>query len=167
MNHPGTRPPQRRVLARFPKTAPSTTRTVDQHRHDEKGSVTPWFVVTAIGLIAIVGLVLDGGDVLHTQQRAYGIAAQAARTGGQQLDVAAVVSGGEFAVEPNTAIAAAHEYLDAAGVKGTVTIAADQIHVTVREDCTPQILGAFGLGPFPIEVTASARLVRVIGGTEG
>lgn len=134
--------------------------------HPEEGSVTPWFIVSALALIVIVGLVLDGGSHLHAQQHAYGLAAQAARTGGQQLDTTAVMAGEGFTVDQAQAVTAANQYLATAGTDGTVWVEGGRVHVTVRQTYTPQILGMFGAGPFPVEVTATARLVRVVAGAE-
>ena len=155
------------AASRGVRTAPSTQRTVYLRRHDERGSVTAWFATVSFALVVIVGLVLDGGAQLHAEERAFGIAAQAARTGGQQLDTAAVVASQGFAVDPDQAVDAAHQYLAEVGVDGTVWVDGDQVHVVVNDSYTPVVLGMLGLGPFTIEATASARLIRVLGGAEG
>jgi len=157
------------------RNQPHTTRPVEPRRHwysrrdqdgDQDGSVSVWMITAAIGLILIVGVVLDLGSQLHAQQHAYAVAAQAARTGGQQLDAASVLAGGDFTVDPAAAVDAASVFLAESDMPGTAWVEGDQVHVTVRDTYTPQILGRIGLGPFPVEVTASARLVRVVGGAE-
>lgn len=143
------------------------TRIAHLRERPDEGSVSAWFITSAVALIAVVGLVLDGGSQLHATERAYGLAAQAARTGGQQLDTGAVVSGQVFTVDPYAAVAAAENYLAGAGVEGSAWIEGERVHVAVTDSYTPQLLGMLGLGPFPVEATASARLVRVLGGAEG
>ncbi|RPF21463.1 pilus assembly protein TadG-related protein [Myceligenerans xiligouense] len=133
---------------------------------DEEGSVTAWFATVSFALVVIVGLVLDGGAQLHAQERAYSIAAQAARTGGQQLDAGAVLAGEGFAVDPRHATTAAQQYLADVGVDGTAWVDGDRVHVAVNDSYTPTLLGMLGLGPFPVDATASARLIRVVGGVE-
>ncbi|MEU4360323.1 pilus assembly protein TadG-related protein [Promicromonospora sp. NPDC023987] len=133
---------------------------------EQTGSVSVWMVTACIGLILIVGVVLDLGSQLHAQQRAYTVAAQAARTGGQQLDAASVLAGGDFAVDSAAAVDAASAFLAESDMPGTAWVEGDQVRVTVHDTYTPQVLGRIGLGPFPVEVTASARLIRVVGGAE-
>lgn len=133
---------------------------------DATGSVTAWFATVSFALVVIVGLVLDGGAQLHAQERAYSIAAQAARTGGQQLDTGAVLAGEGFVVDPGQATAAAQQYLAGVGVDGTAWVDGDRVHVTVSDSYTPVLLGMLGLGPFPVDATASARMIRVVGGVE-
>lgn len=162
-----TAPHSRVAASRAARTASATQRTVYQRRHDESGSVTAWFATVSFALVVIVGLVLDGGAQLHAEDRAFGIAAQAARTGGQQLDTAAVVASQGFVVDPDQAVAAAHQYLADVGVDGRVWVDGGQVHVVVNDSYTPVVLGLLGLGPFPVEATASARLIRVVGGAEG
>ncbi|MFB6391751.1 hypothetical protein [Polymorphospora lycopeni] len=71
------------------------------------------FVAVAIGaVLLIVGLVVDGVGRLRTQQLADNIAAEAARTGGQQIDRAAAVGGGAKVVDVDEAVAAAEAYVD-------------------------------------------------------
>lgn len=133
---------------------------------DEAGSVTVWVVTAAVTLIVIVGLVVDLGSQLTAQQQAYGLAAQAARTGAQQLDAAAVLGGDGFAVDPDQAVAAAGRYLSQNDTGGRAWIQDGRVFVTVQDSYSPRLLGQIGVGPLPVEVTASARLVRVIHGEE-
>ena len=56
-----------------------------------KGRVSAFVLITFTALLLVAGLVLeDGGDALAAKSRAIGIAEEAARTGSQQLDLAAV-----------------------------------------------------------------------------
>lgn len=54
-------------------------------RRDERGSISLWLVTTGFTMIVLVGLAIDLGGQVHTQQRAYAIAGEAARVAGQQL----------------------------------------------------------------------------------
>jgi Flp pilus assembly protein TadG len=51
----------------------------------ERGSVSIWLATASLVMIILVGLAVDLGGQVHTQQRARDIAAQAARVGGEQV----------------------------------------------------------------------------------
>ena len=55
---------------------------------DERGSITIWLAIASFAMMVLVGLAVDLGGQVHAQQRAHDIAAQAARTGGQQVQAA-------------------------------------------------------------------------------
>ncbi|WP_423464224.1 pilus assembly protein TadG-related protein [Promicromonospora sp. MS192] len=132
----------------------------------ESGSVTAWALagVAIIGLC--VGMAVDLGGQAHAHQRAYSLAAQAARTAGQEVS-ASVVAGHAPVVDPHAAVRAAHTYLATAGVQGTATVTGGtRITVTVHDTWQPRFLGVAGVGPLDVNATATARLIRTVGGTE-
>ena len=51
----------------------------------EQGSVAVWMISTALAMILMVGLAVDGSGQVLAKQRAQNVAAEAARAGGQQL----------------------------------------------------------------------------------
>jgi hypothetical protein len=59
----------------------------------EAGSVTLFVAITVVGLLVLCGLVADGGVKLRATQRVDSVAAEAARAGGQALDVPSAVEG--------------------------------------------------------------------------
>ncbi|MCL2534863.1 MAG: hypothetical protein FWE39_11935, partial [Nocardiaceae bacterium] len=61
----------------------------------------------------------------------------------------------------------AQRYLDQAGVHGTVTITSgNTITVTVRDTYDPQFLGLLGIHRLDVTGTATARLIRTLGGSQ-
>lgn len=56
-------------------------------RRDERGSITPFVVIVALGIILLAGLVIDGGRQLNAKGRAVAYAQEAARAGAQAVDV--------------------------------------------------------------------------------
>jgi Flp pilus assembly protein TadG len=137
-------------------------------RHaDELGSVTVWIALASLVMMVLVGLAVDLGGQVHAQQRAHDLAAQAARTGGEQVQAAPAIQGRYARIDTAAARVAAQDYLDAAGVDGTVSVTGgDTIHVSVTDAYDPRFLPFLGITHLDVSGTASARLVRTLGGTE-
>lgn len=134
---------------------------------DERGSISVWLVTSSFVMMMLVGLAVDLGGQVHAKQRAHNIAAQAARTGGEQVQAAPAIEGDYVAVDAVAARHAAEDYLAASGVTGTVTISGgDTITVNVTDTYTPKFLSFIGLGDLAVTGKASARLVRSLGGSE-
>ncbi len=127
----------------------------------DRGSVSLLFVIVAAGLLAMAGLVIDGGGKARAAAEADDTARAAARAGVQAIDPAAVLAGATPAADPARAAAAARSYLAAAGVSGTVSIAPGgrQLTVTTTGTYTPVLLSAAGVGPMQVAGTATADLV--------
>ena len=132
-------------------------------RRDEEGSISTWAVLGALVLTICVGLAVDLGGQIHAKQHAYDIAAEAARTGAQQV-AASAMTGRPLAVDPESAYWAATDYLTTSGVSGTVDTAEDLVTVTVHETYRPVFLGSIGIGDLNVTATATAHLVRTVGG---
>jgi Flp pilus assembly protein TadG len=137
-------------------------------RHaDERGSLTVWIALASLVMMVLVGLAVDLGGQVHAQQRAHDLAAQAARTGGEQVQAAPAIQGRYARIDTAAARVAAQDYLDAAGVDGTVSVTGgDTIHVSVTDAYDPRFLPFLGITHLDVSGTASARLVRTLGGTE-
>lgn len=128
---------------------------------DERGSISVWLVTSSFVMMMLVGLAVDLGGQVHAKQRAHNIAAQAARTGGEQVQAAPAIEGDYVAVDAVAARHAAEDYLAASGVTGNVTISdGDTITVNVTDTYTPKFLSFIGLGDLAVTGKASARLVR-------
>ena len=138
-----------------------------RHPRNERGSISIWLVTASFVMMMLVGLTVDLGGQVHTKQRAHDIAAQAARTGGEQVQAAPAIRGDYLAVDTTAARNAATDYLAASGVTGTVTITGgDTITVNVTDTYTPKFLSIIGLGDLTVTGEASARLIRSLGGSE-
>jgi Flp pilus assembly protein TadG len=136
-------------------------------RQDERGAVTVWIALASFVMMTLVGLAVDLGGQVHAQQRTHDLAAQAARAGGEQVQAAPAIQGRYARIDTEAARGAAQQYLDAAGVHGTVAITGgDTINVTVTDSYDPRFLPFLGIKRLDVTGTASARLVRTLGGTE-
>jgi len=135
--------------------------------HDERGSVSIWLAVSSFVMMILVGLAVDLGGQVHAKQRAHNIAAEAARTGGEQVQAAPAITGEYVAIDVVAARRAAEDYLSASGVMGTVRVTGgDTITVNVTDTYTPKFLGFIGVGDLTVTSQASARLIRNLGGSE-
>jgi len=133
----------------------------------EAGSVLPFLVVCVATLLVCAAFVVELGGTLHAQQRVNNLAAQAARTGGQQI---ALTQGGTpgsqtLTVDPYAARSAAQAHLSTAGVAGSVTVTDATLTVTVTDTYQSPIIGSIA-GPRQVSGSATARLVRTLAGTE-
>jgi Flp pilus assembly protein TadG len=129
-------------------------------RDAERGAIGVFLAVLVPGLLLIVGLAVDGGAKVAATQRANAIADEAARAGGQALDVSAALTG-QVRVDPAAAVASAQDYLSRNGVQGTVTVVdADtlQVSTTITEPTT--FLGLIGISTLTVEGTGTADLVN-------
>jgi Flp pilus assembly protein TadG len=97
----------------------------------DSGRVTIFFAIIAPAWIAMLGLVVVGGGRIRAFQRADNVAAEAARAAGSAIQASTAVQGGPKLVDAAKARTAALDYLRAAGATGTVTVSADQLHLTV------------------------------------
>jgi len=124
-----------------------------------------WFAVSSVTMLILAGLVIDGGGQVHTQQHDDDLAAQAARAGAEALQAAPAIEGTSATIDPTNARAAAQRYLNAAGLTGVVTLThRDTLTVTVHDSYQTQILGLIGVTHLDVTATASAHLIRTLGG---
>lgn len=136
-------------------------------RGDERGSITVWLALASFAMIVLVGLAVDLGAQVHAHERAHDLAAQAARAGGEEVDSGAAIQGSGLWINPAAARAAAQRYLDQAGVSGTVAVTSgNTITVTVHDSYHPQFLGLIGIQRLDVTGTATARLIRTLGGSQ-
>ena len=137
-------------------------------RESERGSVTVFVAIAAIGLLAMIGLVVDGGTKVRALKEADRVAAEAARAAGQAIDVPAAVVGEVPTVQPAAAAAAAESFLAAAGVDGTVSVldGGRRVAVTTRVGADTVFLGVIGIHRVQATGRAEAQLVRGVTGAE-
>jgi Flp pilus assembly protein TadG len=136
-------------------------------RH-ERGSVTIWLALASFVMIVLVGVAVDLSGQVYAQQHARDIAAQAARTAGQQIDTAQGVRGAGAQTNPAQAVTAAKAYIAAAGMSGdaTITGGGTTITVTVVDTYVTKFLSIVGLEQLRVTGSAETRVVRVVGGVE-
>lgn len=132
--------------------------------------MTAFVVVMMAGLLVVAGLVLDGGLALRGKVRAFNEAQEAARAGAQCIDLAAYRADGHVVLVPGEAVAAARSYLAAAGnpdaATAPVTVAGDQVTVTVTRTQPTQLLTLTGLTSITVSGSASARAAHGVEGPQ-
>jgi Flp pilus assembly protein TadG len=138
-----------------------------RHRHQrpdaERGAIGVFLAVLVPGLLLIIGLAVDGGAKVAATQRANAVADEAARSGGQALDVSAALAG-DVRVDPAAAVAAARDYLDRNDVAGAVTVVdGDTLRVTTTITEPTSFLGLVGISTLTVEGVGTADLITGTG----
>lgn len=140
-------------------TGPSTHRRID-----ERGSISIWLAMSSFVMVFLVGLAVDLGGQVHTQQRGHDLAAQAARTGAEEVKGGAAIEGRALGIDTARARTAAEKYLKEAGITGTVSVTGETLTVTVQDDYPTKFLELIGISNLAVTSTATAHLVRTLGG---
>jgi len=131
----------------------------------DRGSLTLMLAVLMVALLALAGLVIDGGRKLNAAGKAYAIAQEAARAGAGQVDTSVAYRSGSFQVDQAQAIAAARDYLAGSGYSGAVSAdGADRIRVTVTVTEQTAVLSLIGIDTMTSAGTAVASLVTGVTG---
>jgi len=129
------------------------------------GSIGLLLALLMVGLMAMAGLVVDGGAALAARGRAADVSQQAARAGADALLPASLRTSNpdRLSVDPTAARAAAQQVLDAGGVTGQVTIAGDTVTVHAHATRRTALLSAVGIDD--LTGSASATATVLFGGT--
>jgi hypothetical protein len=129
------------------------------HADTERGSISVFLTILVPGLFLIVGLAVDGGAKVAALQRADAVAEEAARAGGQALDIAGALNG-NVRVDPASAVTAAQNYLSRSGVEGSVDVLdGETLRVTTTLTEPTVFLGLVGIDTFTVHGTGTAALV--------
>ncbi|MGD8200919.1 pilus assembly protein TadG-related protein [Ornithinimicrobium sp. W1679] len=148
-------------------TTATTVDRQDRREGAERGSVSAFVVLLATAFLIMVGLAVDVSGHLHAMQEARAVAREAARAGGQQVQVPTGVRGQDARADPALAAAAAQTYLDVAGVAGTASVAGPtSIRVQVTSTYPTRFLGVVGVDALTATGTAQARITRSVEGVE-
>ncbi|SOC49476.1 hypothetical protein SAMN05660748_2203 [Blastococcus aggregatus] len=125
----------------------------------DRGALGVFLAVLVPGLLLIIGLAVDGGAKVAATQRANAIADEAARAGGQALDVSAALAG-DVRVDPGAAVAAAQDYLSRNGVQGAVAVVdGDTLTVTTTITEPTSLLSLIGIQTMTVEGSGTAALI--------
>jgi hypothetical protein len=132
----------------------------------ERGSLSLMLVILFVALVALAGIVVDGGAKLTADENAVALAQEAARAAATTVDESAAYSSGSFVVSRQQALAAARRYLIGAGYyrysvapEGSRAI---RVSVTITEPT--RFLALIGVDSFTCTGTATASLMT---GVEG
>jgi Flp pilus assembly protein TadG len=131
----------------------------------DSGSLTLMLSVLMVALLALSGLVIDGGRKLNQSARASAIAQEAARAGAGMVDRSAAYKAGVFLVAEREATAAARAYLASARVIGSVSAEGSRrirVTVTIRERTL--VLSLVGIDTMTSTGSAVASLVTGVTG---
>ncbi len=133
----------------------------------DTGSITLMLVALFVALIALAGIVIDGGAKLNQAENATAIAQEAARAGAGMVNQANAYSTGSFTVDQGQAIAAAERYLASTGYHGTVTpVGTESIEVTVTVTEPTKVLSIIGIDSMTSTGSATASLVTGVTGPQ-
>ena len=132
----------------------------------EGGSLTLMLAVLFVSLLALAGLVIDGGAQLNDAENAAAVAQEAARAGAGMVSQADAYASGTFVVDRAQAQEAAQQYLATAGDPGTVSFPAGRslIQVTVTVTEPTRVLSLIGIDSLTATETATAQLVTGVTG---
>ena len=133
----------------------------------DTGSITLMLVALFVALIALAGIVIDGGAKLNQAENATAIAQEAARAGAGMVNQANAYSTGSFTVDQGQAITAAQRYLAGAGYHGSVTpVGTESIEVTVTVTGPTRVLSIIGIDSMTSTGSATASLVTGVTGPQ-
>jgi Flp pilus assembly protein TadG len=136
----------------------------------DRGSLTLMLLALMVVLLALAGLVIDGGRKLDATQKAYAIAQEAARAGAGQVNTSAAYGSGAYKVDIPQALAAARAYLASTGVCGPlgsacwVSASGNNIKVTVNVTERTTLLSLVGIDTLRSSGSAVASLVTGVTG---
>jgi Flp pilus assembly protein TadG len=136
----------------------------------DRGSAALWLAITMVGLLAMAGLVLDGGAAIGAREQAADVAQQAARAGANALSAGGVfsTSGGSntLGANPSAATAAATSLLTAAGVTDFhISVQGNIVVVTAHVSKPTALLSAVGVNTVGGSATEQAQ--ALLGTTTG
>lgn len=122
---------------------------------EECGQVIVLVAILMVGLVAVVGLVTDGGLVFSQRRDLQNVADAAALAGAMQIDEDAYRASGKVALDERAAYEAAVEYLDAEGdLTYSVVVRPTRVEVAVLRQASTGFLGVIGIEG--VEITARA-----------
>lgn len=126
---------------------------------DDSGQAAPLVLVFLLGIIAVAGLVIDGGLLFASRRTLQSVADGAARAAAMAVDETLLrETGGEVVqLDRETARARLDEYVEMSGFQGTVEASIDgqEVRVKLKRGFNPLLLGVLGIR----EIAAEAESV--------
>jgi Flp pilus assembly protein TadG len=125
---------------------------------DESGQVLPMVAVTALGLLAMVGLVVDAGEMFAAKRDLQATVDAAARAGAAVIDQGVYRSSGGRTVvlDQGAAREATLRRLRQVQV-GDLSVSDRAVYVRVSRTQPLLLLGIVGVGPLHVEAHSTAR----------
>ena len=128
----------------------------------DEGSVSVYLAVWAVAMMAMAGLVIDGGAAIAARARAADLAEQAARAGADALSSSSLRGQGpaDLRVDPVAARTAADRVLALGGATGEVTISGLDVSVTAHVPRQAVVLTTVGINDLTGTATATATVLH-------
>lgn len=126
----------------------------------DAGTMSVFVVGLVIVLMAMAGLVVDGGRAVNARAAAADDAEQAARAGANQLDQNELRASGRVVIDPAAAQQAATDFLAARGyTRGEVSVDVqpNSVRVGVSDDIDTTLLALVNIDTFHVTGSATAR----------
>ena len=123
---------------------------------DDGGVLTAFVLLLLLALMALMGLVVDGGAVVTAHQAAEVEAEQAARAGSGAISVDGLRTG-VVQLDDGAAVADAERFAAAAGHPGTATVVGGVVTVRIGYAVPTVILGMVGIDELHVSAIASAE----------
>jgi Flp pilus assembly protein TadG len=124
----------------------------------DRGSLTLFLVVLFAGLLALAGIVVDGGGKLAAAENAASFAQEAARAGAGIVSQSTAYANGSFVVDDGQAVTVAQQFLTTVQQQGTVTANGNSIEVTVTITKPTKVLSLIGIKSYTVTGQATATL---------
>jgi Flp pilus assembly protein TadG len=124
---------------------------------DEHGQVMVFVAILMTGLIAVVGLVTDGGIVFSQRRDLQNAADAAALAGAMQIDESAYRSSGRVVLDERAAREIATQYLqDEGDLDYSVQVSPTGVEVSVSRQASTSFLRIVGIDGVDINASSSA-----------
>jgi Flp pilus assembly protein TadG len=120
----------------------------------ELGSISGFVMVLSMTFVACAGLSFDGGRMIAARAEATDAAENAARAGAQQVTS---LRSGSPRIDENSAITAAHQFLESIGITGDATADENSVTVTTNIKVPMTLLGLFGVRDKSVSSVRSAQ----------
>ena len=137
----------------------------------DRCSITLMLLALFVALIALAGIVIDGGAKLNQAENANAVAQEAARAGAGMVNQANAYTNGRFTVDPDQAVAAAWQYLADNGydrangyVDSVSRVGTESIQVSVTATSRTRVLSIIGIDTMTSTGAATASLVTGVTG---
>lgn len=124
---------------------------------DERGAMAVWTAVALLGFMIVVGLGVDFTGHTRATQEARAVAAQAARAGGQAVEV----TEGDASVVPVGAHQEAVRFAERAGYRASSRADGSTLRVDVAGSYETSFLGLIGIWSIDVRASATADVHSV------
>lgn len=122
-----------------------------------RGSISGLFVCVLMSLMALVGLTVEGGRVVHAYGELASLAETASRMGGQEVFG---IQDGEIQIDVSRAMSRMSKFLAAHQETGEFSVDGLVVSVTVKRVVRTPFLQLLGVESRTVTVTRSAAVVK-------